>query len=214
MFRADDNEIVGDISGDRADKTIKSLSKSKNLNNNKFENWTYILIIEVTEKSIFSIPSAKNKAFNRLRQAFIETPIFRYFDPECHIPIKTNALDYTISRILSLLSSDWEALDGLNLIKSVFSQWYLIAYFSRKMIPAETWYKTYNAKLLPIVEVLKTLWHYLVGYNIKFLYLPTIAISVDLWILRIWAPLRFSEPKAIQVLFSNRLLVGHLLALQ
>lgn len=156
MFKVNNNEIVKDIDGNRADKIIKNLSKSKKLKNNKFKNWTYILNIGVTEKFIFLIPSAKNKAFNRLRQAFIEISIFWYLDLECYIPMKINISNYTMGRVLSQLSANWKASDGLNLTKSVFSQWYPVAYFSRKMIPAETQYKTYDVKLLPIVKAFKT----------------------------------------------------------
>ncbi len=35
--------------------------------------------------------------------------------------------------------------------------------FSRKMIPVETWYETYNGELLAIVEAFKTWRHYLEG---------------------------------------------------
>lgn len=38
-------------------------------------------------------------------------------------------------------------------------QWHLVAFFSRKIIPAETWYTTHNQELLIIVETFKT-WHY------------------------------------------------------
>ena len=40
-------------------------------------------------------------------------------------------------------------------------QWHLVAFFSRKMIPAETRYETHNEELLAIVEVFKTWRHYL-----------------------------------------------------
>ena len=45
--------------------------------------------------------------------------------------------------------------------KADLTQWHLVAFFSRKMIPAETRYKTHNNKLLAIVEAFKTLRHYL-----------------------------------------------------
>ena len=50
-----------------------------------------------------------------------------------------------------------------NLTKSDSGQWHPVAYFSRKMIPAETRYKTHNAELLAIVEVFTTWRHYLEG---------------------------------------------------
>ncbi len=35
-------------------------------------------------------------------------------------------------------------------------QWYPIAFFSRKMIPAESQYETHDRELLAIIEVCKT----------------------------------------------------------
>ena len=49
------------------------------------------------------------------------------------------------------------ALDNLG-------QWYPVAFFSCKMIPAETRYKTHNGELLAIVEDFKTWRHYLKDY--------------------------------------------------
>ena len=55
-----------------------------------------------------------------------------------------DALGYAIGGILSRLTSD------------DLGQWYPIAFFSKKMIPAEIWYETHNDKLLAIVEAFKT----------------------------------------------------------
>ena len=41
--------------------------------------------------------------------------------------------------------------------------WHPVAYFSRKMIPAETRYETHDGELLAIVEAFKTWRHYLEG---------------------------------------------------
>ena len=46
-----------------------------------------------------------------------------------------------------------------------------MAYFSRKMILAETWYKTHNNKLLVILEAFKTWWYNLEGCKHEFLVL-------------------------------------------
>ena len=46
-----------------------------------------------------------------------------------------------------------------------------VAYFSRKMIPAETQYNTHNGELLAIVEAFKTWRHYLKDYKYKVLVL-------------------------------------------
>ena len=98
-------------------------------------------------ESIF-LTSGAREAFNQLRQAFIKAPILRHFDPECHIRIETDASGYAIGGVLSQLTSDHLTSDQ--------GQWHPMAYFSRKMIPAETWYKTHNGELLAIVEAFKT----------------------------------------------------------
>ncbi len=50
-------------------------------------------------------------------------------------------------------------------------QWHLVAFFSRKMIPAETQYETHDGELLAIVEAFKTWRHYLEGCKHKVLVL-------------------------------------------
>ncbi len=92
-----------------------------------------------------------------LRQVFIEASILNHFDPEHHISIETNISEYAIDEILSQLT-----LDDLG-------QWYPIAFFSWKMIPTETQYKTHDRELLAIVEVFKTWRHYLEGCKYKVL---------------------------------------------
>ena len=101
----------------------------------------------------FLTPEARS-AFNNLRLTFTEALILWHFDPECHIWIKTDALGYAISGVLSQLASGTSP-DGV-VTKADLSQWHSVAFFSRKMIPAETWYKTNDGKLLAIVEVFKT----------------------------------------------------------
>lgn len=56
------------------------------------------------------------------------------------LEVETDTSGYAIGGILSSDSSQWNPL----------------AYFSRKMTPAETRYETNNAELLAIVEAFKT----------------------------------------------------------
>ena len=93
--------------------------------------------------SDFLTPGAK-LAFTKLRQAFLKAPILHHFDPERHIRIETDASDYAIGGVLSQLTSDDSG------------QWHPVAFFSRKMIPAETRYKMHNGELLAIVEIFMT----------------------------------------------------------
>ncbi len=99
------------------------------------------------------------KSFIKLRQAFVEAPILNHFDSKHHIWIEIDASGYTISEIFSQLT-----LDDLG-------QWYLVVFFSQKMIHAEIWYETNDSKLLAIVEVFKTLRYYLEGYKHQVLIL-------------------------------------------
>ncbi len=103
--------------------------------------------------------SETRKAFTKLRLAFVKASILNHFDPERHIQIETDASDYTISGILSQLTSDDSG------------QWYPVAFFSRKMIPIETRYETHNGELLEILEAFKTWRYYLEGCKHKVLML-------------------------------------------
>ena len=156
-FRNDDNKVVGG-GGDRANKTFVNLSK-----NNKSKKLTRVPNIGVTGKPNFLTPNAK-KAFNHLWLAFIKASILQHFDPENHIRIKTDASGYAIDGVWNQLNLDSNTpLNDSNSNQSDFCQWYPIAYFFRKMIFAETGYKTYDTELLAIVEVFKTWRHYLEG---------------------------------------------------
>ena len=154
-FGANDNEDVG--SGGKADD--RNLSKSKKSKNIKSEKQTRIKAIR---EPTFLNPDAR-EAFNQLRQVVTKTPILRYFDPECHIRIKTGASRYTIRRVLSQLTSD--------LMTSDQGQWHPVVYFLRKMISVETRYETHKDELLAIVEAFKTWKHYLKGYKHEVLVL-------------------------------------------
>ena len=109
-------------------------------------------------ESGFLIANAK-QAFSRLKQAFIEAPVLQHFDPEQHIQIEINASGYAIVGVLSQLASDDSG------------QWHPVAYFSWKMISAETWYKTHDGELLAIVEAFKTWRYYLKGCKYEVLVL-------------------------------------------
>ena len=58
--------------------------------------------------------------------------------------------------------------DGV-VTKADLGQWYLVAFFSRKMIPTEIYYETHDGELLAIIEAFKTWQHYLEGCKHKVL---------------------------------------------
>ena len=164
---------LGKLSKSGKSKSEKT-SKSRNLarlgkKSSKSGNSTNFDATEDRPK--FLTPDART-AFNRLRLAFIEAPILRHFDPECHIQIETDASDYAIGRVLSQLTSGTNS-DGV-VTKADLGQWYLVAFFSRKMISIETRYETLDGKLQAIVEALKTWHHYFGGCKHKVLVLVAI----------------------------------------
>ena len=161
-FKAGNNKVVG---GDnRANETIVDSSKSKNKKSRKS---TCVPNIRAKRKLNFLTSNAK-KAFNHLRLAFIKAPILWHFDLESYIRIEIDVSSYAISRVLSELNLDSDVSPN-DSNKSDFSQWHLVAYFFRKMIPTETQHKTHNAELLAIVEAFKTWRHYLEGCKHKVL---------------------------------------------
>ena len=127
----DDSEVVGSSGGNEGKSAKSDFTKP----------------VRGAEEPSFLTPDAR-RAFTQLRQAFTEAPILRHFNPERHIRIKTDASGYAIGGVLSQMTSET-------------GQWHLVAYYSRKIISAETHYKTHNAELLTIVEAFKNWHHYL-----------------------------------------------------
>ena len=122
MIKAYDNEVF-EID-DRANKTVINLLK-----NNKSKNLKHILNIKAIKKSIFLTFNAK-KIFNNLKQAFIKVLILQYFNLKSYILNKTDVLDYAINGVLSQLNLDFDIISNdLNLNKSDFGQWHLVAHF-------------------------------------------------------------------------------------
>ena len=116
----------------------------------------------------FLTPEARS-AFNHLWLAFTKAPILWHFDRECYIRIETDASGYAIDGMLRQLASE-TSLDGV-VTKTNLGQWYPVAFFSRKMIPAEIWYKTHDSELIAIVEAFKTWHHHLKGWKHEILVL-------------------------------------------
>ena len=93
-----------------------------------------------------------------MRQAFTEALILRHFNPGRHIRVETDASAYAIGGVLNQMTSET-------------GQWYSVAYYSRKMILAETRYEIHNAELLAIVKAFKNWRHYLEGCQYEVLVL-------------------------------------------
>lgn len=100
---------------------VKNSSKFKRLKNNESKISIQCLDIGAMGKPMFLFFGTRKK-FNQLQQAYIETLMFRYFDPETHIQIQTNASDYAIEGLFSQLNTDQVDPNRLkNLTKFDFS---------------------------------------------------------------------------------------------
>ena len=142
--------------GQKTSKSRKSTKSRKN--SSKSENSPNF---GATKTGLSFLTPGAREAFNHLRLAFTEAPILWHFDPECHIWIETDVSGYAIGGVLSQLASGTSP-DGV-VTKTDLGQWHPVAFFSRKMIPAETRYETHDGELLAIVEAFKTWRHYLEG---------------------------------------------------
>lgn len=92
----------------------------------------------------------------QLKQAFTKALIFHHLDLKRYIKIKTDTSGYAIGDILCQITL-------------IFRQWHFIVFFSGKMILAKTQYKTYEQKLLAIVNPFKTWCHYVKGCKFEIL---------------------------------------------
>ena len=123
-------------------KSRKKLSKSGNL-----------IIFDVMEIGPKFLTTNAKRAFNRLRLAFTKASILWHFDLKCHIWIETDASGYAISGMLNKLTLGTNPNEIIT--KANLNQWYLVAFFLKKIIPAKTWYKIHNSKLLTIIKAFK-----------------------------------------------------------
>ncbi len=89
----------GEVGTKSANSKKSKLTKSKNSDLLKAN------FARVNSEMDFLTPKTK-KAFIHLRKTFTKALILRHFDSECHIRIETDGLGYTISGILSQMTSD------------------------------------------------------------------------------------------------------------
>lgn len=96
------------------------------------------MIVLTKKDARFNFDTTCQQAFDRLKKAFTEAPILQHFDPDLPILVEADASDYVVAGVLS--QSD---IDGV--IRP-------IAYFSKRMSPAEGNYEIYDKELLAIVR--------------------------------------------------------------
>ena len=125
--KTSDNKIDDKVD-DEIGKKDQKMSKSKKLF--KFKK---------TVRSDF-LTSRARLPFTKLRQAFVIALIFSYFNPERNIWVEIDRSGYAIGGVFGQLTSN------------DLGQWHPVAFFFKKMIPAETRYMTHDGELLAIVE--------------------------------------------------------------
>jgi Reverse transcriptase (RNA-dependent DNA polymerase)/RNase H-like domain found in reverse transcriptase/Integrase zinc binding domain/Chromo (CHRromatin Organisation MOdifier) domain len=98
---------------------------------------------------IFGWDKAANNAFKALKKAFTSAPILRHFDFDRPAVVETDSSDFGVGGLISQRDEDGVL--------------HPVAFFSRKLLPAELNYEIYDKELLAIVDSLTTWRHYLQG---------------------------------------------------
>jgi len=93
--------------------------------------------------------SSCQDAFNSLKKAFISAPILTHWIPDAQLIVETDASDYALAAILSIVNEDNEV--------------HPVAFHSRTFTAAELNYDTHDKELLAIFEAFKIWQHYLEG---------------------------------------------------
>jgi hypothetical protein len=105
------------------------------------------------ESRELTLDNEARRAFETLREKFVNGPILVHFDPTLPCQVETDASGFAISGIISQPHADKHGKDRSH----------LIAYYSRKMNPAERNYDTHDGELLAVVEAFKHWRYYLEG---------------------------------------------------
>ena len=109
-----------------------------------------ILLTHLIQKDIsWKFNSFCHDTFNAFKKAFISTPILTHWISDVQLIMETNASDYALATIFSIVNEDSEV--------------HLVAFHSYTFTTVELNYKTYDKKLLAIFEAFKIWQHYLEG---------------------------------------------------
>jgi hypothetical protein len=105
---------------------------------NDFSGLTTPLIALTKKDAKFAFDDPCQKAFDDLKRAFTTAPILQHFDPDLPIVVEADASDYVTAGILSQRDTEGTLRP--------------VAYFSKRMNPAENNYEIYDKELLAIVR--------------------------------------------------------------
>ena len=115
-----------------------------------------IPLTRLTRKDIpWKFDSSCQDAFNSLKKAFTSAPILTHWIPNAQLIVETDASDYALAAILSIVNKDNEV--------------HPVAFHSRTFTAAELNYNTHDKELLAIFEAFKIWRHYLSGSTLVIL---------------------------------------------
>ena len=97
----------------------------------------------------WNFDSSCQDTFNSLKKAFTSAPILTHWIPNAQLIVETNASDYALAAILSIVNKDNEV--------------HPVAFHSYTFTAAELNYDTHDKELLTIFEAFKIWQHYLEG---------------------------------------------------
>jgi hypothetical protein len=106
----------------------------------------------------FDFPEKAKSAFQTLKQAFTSAPMLLHYDPAKPTQLETDASGFALAGVIT----QQQEAGGL---------WHPVAFWSRKMLPAEMNYETHDQELLAIVEIFRIWRHYLLGVHVTVIVL-------------------------------------------
>jgi hypothetical protein len=96
-------------------------------------------LTELTKKDVpFVFGDREQAAFKRLKDAFLEAPILSHYNPDLELWVETDASNYVVAGVLSQMHTD-------GILRPV-------AFFSKRLSPAECNYDIYNKELLAVIR--------------------------------------------------------------
>jgi transposase InsO family protein len=96
-------------------------------------------LIALTRKDTkFDFSEICHRAFNHLKERFVTAPILQHFDPDLPCVVEADSSDHVSAGVLSQYGKD-------GILRPV-------AYFSKRLIPAECNYEIYDKELLAIIR--------------------------------------------------------------
>jgi len=145
-------KIIQDWPESKKVKDIQSFLDFANFYCQFIFNYSDIVIplTHLTRKNIpWKFNSSCVDAFNSLKKAFTSAPILTHWIPNAQLIVETNASDYALAAILSIVNEDNEV--------------HPVAFHSCTFTVVELNYNTHNKELLAIFEAFKIWRHYLEG---------------------------------------------------